>query len=288
MTLKLERFTDPKIFHQQIIDFLLTNEAENCLPIGLAKRLVDGGIAPSTPDDLARPHLWIVRDDQTIQCVAIQILKKLLIVTAAPQPAMEFLAQALVRDQVQDKWTGSSIHGVPPSLHTLVDRYAELTGKQKTIAAQLRLFQLDRVLPPQPAPGSMRLSTDADRSIIARFIAGFQIQTHQPSSEDPLVQADRAIAGGRCFVWEALQPVAMATFMGPTPNGIRIGGVYTPPEARGRGYASNLVAVLSQHLLDQGRRFCFLFTDQTNPTSNSIYQKIGYKPIADSERWDLM
>jgi hypothetical protein len=63
--------------------------------------------------------------------------------------------------------------------------------------------------------------------------------------------------------------------------------VYTPPEFRGRGYASNLVAHLSQELLDEGRKFCFLFTDLANPVSNSIYQKIGYRPVSDSERWEF-
>jgi hypothetical protein len=58
--------------------------------------------------------------------------------------------------------------------------------------------------------------------------------------------------------------------------------VYTPPELRGRGYATALTAELSQRLLDQGRRFCFLFTDLTNPTSNAIYERIGYVRVAES------
>jgi predicted GNAT family acetyltransferase len=67
---------------------------------------------------------------------------------------------------------------------------------------------------------------------------------------------------------------------------MRIGAVYTPPEARGRGYATALVAAVSQHLLDRGRAFTYLYTDLANPTSNSIYQKIGYRPVADPlELW---
>ncbi len=66
-----------------------------------------------------------------------------------------------------------------------------------------------------------------------------------------------------------------------TPNGVRLNIVYTPPEHQRRGYATACVAALSQHLLDSGRSFCFLFTDLANPTSNSIYQKIGYRPVCD-------
>ncbi len=62
---------------------------------------------------------------------------------------------------------------------------------------------------------------------------------------------------------------------------MRIGPVYTPPEQRGHGYASALVAGVSQWLLDAGNQFCFLFTDLRNPTSNHIYQVIGYQPVGD-------
>ena len=57
--------------------------------------------------------------------------------------------------------------------------------------------------------------------------------------------------------------------------------MYTPPEQRGHGYASAATAALSQLLLERGRRFCFLFTDLANPTSNHIYQTIGYQPVCD-------
>jgi predicted GNAT family acetyltransferase len=88
---------------------------------------------------------------------------------------------------------------------------------------------------------------------------------------------------GTAYLWEneAGTPVAMASASGPTPHGIRIGGVYTPPELRGRGYASSAVAALSARLLDEGRRLCFLFTDASNPTSNSIYRRIGYEQVAE-------
>jgi predicted GNAT family acetyltransferase len=61
--------------------------------------------------------------------------------------------------------------------------------------------------------------------------------------------------------------------------------VYTPPEWRGKGYASACVAALSQLCLDSGYQFCMLYTDLANPTSNSIYQKIGYQPIGESREY---
>jgi predicted GNAT family acetyltransferase len=75
----------------------------------------------------------------------------------------------------------------------------------------------------------------------------------------------------------------MVGVAGPTPNGIRINAVYTPPEFRRRGYASACVAEVSQRMLDSGRKFCFLFTDLANPTSNKIYKAIGYRHVADGQ-----
>ncbi|MBA3236059.1 MAG: GNAT family N-acetyltransferase, partial [Chloroflexi bacterium] len=86
-------------------------------------------------------------------------------------------------------------------------------------------------------------------------------------------------------LWVDGEPVSLCGVGGPTPNGIRIGPVYTPPAIRGRGYASALVAAVSQAEIDAGKRFCFLFTDLANPTSNHIYQTIGYEPVRDVDAY---
>ena len=83
------------------------------------------------------------------------------------------------------------------------------------------------------------------------------------------------------------EPVSVTGFGGPTPNGSRIGPVYTPPARRGRGYASALVAAVSQARLDAGTRFCFLYTDLANPTSNRIYVALGYERDCDSVELDF-
>ena len=92
-------------------------------------------------------------------------------------------------------------------------------------------------------------------------------------------------APARLVLWEDDgRLVSLAGHAGETPNGSRVGPVYTPPELRGRGYASALTAALTEQLLER-RRFCFLYTDLANPTSNSIYQRIGYRPVTDVTVW---
>ena len=79
----------------------------------------------------------------------------------------------------------------------------------------------------------------------------------------------------------------MAGVTGPTPHGIRVGPVYTPPADRGHGFASAVTAAASQGPARRGRRFVFLFTDLSNPTSNKIYQAIGYEPVIDIDQWSF-
>lgn len=74
--------------------------------------------------------------------------------------------------------------------------------------------------------------------------------------------------------------VSLAAAVSPTPHGIRLNHVYTPPEFRGRGYAGSLVAAFTQSLLDGGRQFVFLHTDLSNPTSNALYIRLGYQQVS--------
>jgi predicted GNAT family acetyltransferase len=155
-----------------------------------------------------------------------------------------------------------------------------------------RIYQLQRVVPPRPAPGRMRVATSDDLELLANWFQAFVLES-QPEGHDKSIERAREnarywIDSGGLRVWENGRPVSMAGAGGPTPHGIRISAVYTPPADRRRGYASALVAALSQAQLDQGRRFCFLYTDLSNPTSNKIYQDIGYEPVSDAEDWQFV
>ena len=118
-----------------------------------------------------------------------------------------------------------------------------------------------------------------DAGIVSEWCRAFAAETQTLPESAPRVAEH--IKNDSISLWTDPEPVAMAVASANTPNGGRVGGVYTPPHLRGRGYASALVAQLSQSILDSGKRFCFLFTDLANPTSNSIYRKIGYEPVSD-------
>ena len=172
-------------------------------------------------------------------------------------------------------------------------RWSATTGARATLAVAERIFRLDRVTPPaRPPSGGWRGPTPGDRELIAAWLGAFLEEAlpadPRPTTEQMTAAAERWIAGRhrRLYLWEdGGRVVSLVGTGGETPNGIRIAPVYTPPEDRRRGYATALTAAASQDQLDRGRRFCFLFTDLANPTSNDIYQQIGYRPVRDVDQY---
>ncbi len=163
-----------------------------------------------------------------------------------------------------------------------------MSGQPYRLRLAERIYQLERVTPPARVPGVLRRATTADRDLAVAWMAAFY---GEALGEGDIRAAERSVAvrlaGGDSglYFWADGRPVSMIGYGGPTPNGIRIAPVYTPPELRGRGYASACVAATSQRLLDEGRRYCFLYTDLSNPTSNHIYQAIGYRPVCDVDAY---
>ena len=98
---------------------------------------------------------------------------------------------------------------------------------------------------------------------------------------DPMEKAKSRIRERNLYLWVDEELASMAMSTGRTPNGVRISMFYTPPNFRGRGYTTACVAQLSAELLARGMKLCFLYTDLSNSTSNSIYQRIGYQSVFD-------
>jgi hypothetical protein len=169
--------------------------------------------------------------------------------------------------------------------------WTDATGRAARIEVAERIFRLERLVPPnRPAAGSWRIAEGRDRDLIARWLVEFMAEAlpEAPPPPDPVAAADRWVErrGRVAYLWEAAgQVVSFVGAGGETPNGVRIGPVYTPAGNRRRGYASSLTAAASADQLAQERQFCFLFTDLANPTSNKIYQAIGYEPVCDVDQY---
>ncbi|OGK08722.1 MAG: hypothetical protein A2W80_04065 [Candidatus Riflebacteria bacterium GWC2_50_8] len=154
---------------------------------------------------------------------------------------------------------------------------------------KLMSYELLKVITPASRPdGKMRFAEAADEDLLIEWAVRFTIDCHLPESDSPSLRDDlgkktrQSIATRKRVIWEVNgTPVSMAGAIRPAPFGDSIAWVYTPDECRGKGYASQLVAEYSQHLLDKGSPRCLLFTDASNPVSNAIYQRIGYQHACD-------
>ena len=277
-TLQFIRFQDIRQFMQLVEPVLMQAEAINNLMLGICKRLeVDPAFYGSPP------FLAATVDADGLTLAAVMTPPHNLILYSPCEHVdaeLELLGEHLYQQHI-------SLPGVlgPVALASAFAlHWSERTGLPARLGVAERVFELRRVIPPPPASGFMRPAVDTDAELLVTWSVAFQKEA-LPNEVNP-DHARRTVLLGiqdqRLYVWEdGGRPVSEAMATRPTPHGISIGLVYTPPELRRRGYATALVAELSQRMLDSGREFCTLFTDLANPISNSIYQKIGYQPIGD-------
>jgi GNAT superfamily N-acetyltransferase len=228
------------------------------------------------------PLLATVEEEYRILAAVMMTPPHKLVLTRSPLAGVECVAERL-------RELGADLPGVLGPKDTadlFAATWTRASGLRAVSAKSMRIYQLDRVTPAPAVPGRMGETTPADLALVVAWVEQFNAAIHEHARNVEGVVRNR-IAQREIFLWKAPAPVAMAGFSKPTPSGIRVSHVYTPSEHRRKGYATALVAALSQRLLDSGRKFCFLFTDLANPTSNSIYQKIGYQPVCDFAAHDF-
>ena len=175
----------------------------------------------------------------------------------------------------------SGVIGPTEQATKFADEWIARRGGRWTVQIRLRLHELTRAsFAGLLRPGSLRAATHADLALAREWTEAYVRDTGLEAAAPEV--ASRLIERGQLFLWiDDGAPRAMVAATRGTRSGCSINSVYTPPQYRRHGYATAAVSTLSDMLLRDGRRFCCLYTDATNPTSNSIYAKIGYRPIRD-------
>lgn len=170
---------------------------------------------------------------------------------------------------------------------TAAARFAgQWTERRKAAASPhggQRIYELGELHEGLSVNGRLRNAIMTDRDLIVGWLREFQRDTGEQGS-DPERLVDARLPEGQYWIWEDGEPGSMASRSPPIAGVSRIGAVYTPPERRNRGYAEGCVRELSRHLQADGIR-CMLYTDLSNPTSNSIYRRIGYRAVAEVLRY---
>lgn len=277
MTYGLVRHAGPGDFLQRAESWLLASEAEHNLHLSLAYVRRDAG---ATGADVL--FGTVEQDGDLVGCVIRTPPHKLLITSMPPEAAPDIVGPvAELYDEIP------AVLGPADSAVAVASAWTALKGGGWETGMQQRIYRLDQVEPVRPVPGAMRLATMDDLELLTDWGTGFA----RDAGHAFLLareQVNRMIERQDLHIWQDESPASMAVAQGATPNGCRIGYVYTPPELRGRGYASALVARLSQRMLDSGMTFCVLYTDLGNPTPNAIYQRIGYNAICDVRDIDIV
>jgi uncharacterized protein len=254
---------------------LAADEARHNLIYGICSTLRDA------PEVYPHARLWTVEGDEIVG--ALLMTPPFNIVLAKPQDgdALSFAAARLHADGIE--LPGAV--GALPEVESFAHGWEEAAGVQRRLRMAQGIYAARRVDLPEHVVGRAREAQERDRELAVEWIDAFQREAMHEESPHGDVEAnvDRRLATGGLALWEVdSRAVSLCGYGGRTPHGIRIGPVYTPPELRGQGYASALTAAVTKQLLDGGRDYCFLYTDLANPTSNSIYTRIGYELVCES------
>ena len=276
----LQYFTDAKRFLERILPILGENEILHNLILGIASRLVD------LPDVHTEPvYMAAVEREGALRLAALMTPPRDLLFAAVGKPDEQDV-QLIVKNLLDGNWQVPGVHAAEGSAELFASVWGAMSGMAYEVEMSLRLFDLREVRPPKPAAGFLRLAGTDDLDLTVAWMNAFETEIMGREREDTArkLTAHR-IEAGDVFLWDDNGPVSMAVVVRKSAHGAVVGGVYTPPELRGRGYASCCVAGLSQAQLDAGKDYCALFTDLANPTSNHIYQMIGYQPICDFKHY---
>jgi GNAT superfamily N-acetyltransferase len=256
-------------FCARVLPALAAREAENNLPFGIALRLASG--AAKVADAL----LLSVESEGQVVAGAVRTPPHDIVVTRLPAGAPQlvaahFLAQA-------PPVTGAS--GPEDSGRDVAECLAQRIGSRARVRMRQWVYELSALSPVPKPSGQARLAERAEQPLVARWFREFVEEARLVHAGDADAWARLVIESEAAYFWDDDGPTAFACQSRETPNGRCIGPVYTPPPQRRHGYATALVAELARQTLDSGKRFACLFTDNANPTSNHIYETIGFRKV---------
>jgi predicted GNAT family acetyltransferase len=253
-------------FREQAKSLLLRYEIEHGLIYTVAG-------APNPPGDA---YSAIVVHDGEVVAAAVRTIKKAALSREEMPGAMALIAVDVLKEPKLEGVIGPRLS---------VEAFAAASGRQWRPGMAQGVYECRRVIPPRGVAGDRRRTTSVDTALLATWIQAFLREAggENPTIEEATVSAERHIASQGTYFWVVGgEPVSYAGAYNFTRHGVRVGPVYTPPEHRQHGYASALVAEVTQQELSGGREFAYLYTNLANPTSNAIYQRIGYRRIGES------
>jgi predicted GNAT family acetyltransferase len=273
--MRLIEYSDVQAFHRDVSEALAAHEVVNNLPLGILNRGVGGE---------AKPDWFMARVESAeapCELIALMTPPRNLLLAAwdrsVPEEAIRLLAEYMEKNRI-----------VPPGVvaedalsKAFARAFTEKSGASFEVSTSERLYRLDQV-EDVPISGTLRLAQERDMHYLPYWMKAFADECFHANTPLDAETARWCIDRGTMYILEdGGLPVSMTGSSRQMPHGRAVGPVYTPPYLRARGYATAAVALLSRIILEDGNQYCALFTDLANPISNNIYQRIGYRPVAD-------
>jgi predicted GNAT family acetyltransferase len=271
------RFEDPEAFWARAEARLLERPGRHSIFFSVIHTL------RTRPDVYPSFVLLTAERDDSVAGVAMRTAPfMVLIAEPADDEALAVLVEAMERLAPD----APGVVGARPEADAFAERWVGDVGGSVRVENRQGAFELTEVRERGDAAGAMRPATPDDLPLLDAWQAAFLAEAvpgHPADDEHRRRQLRGMVRDDAFRLWEVDGAIVSMTGTHEAPPiGARIGPVYTPPERRGRGFATALVAAASQQQLDAGRRACYLHTDLANPTSNGIYQRIGYAWVCEA------
>lgn len=275
----MECVTEPDLaaFAERVVPFLSRRPLEHSVLLTIIDARVHGRVVGDGPPVCA----YVCDDLGEVVGVSVRTPPMKTVLSVMPEEAAVCLEDALA---VVDPGS-PAVLGPVELARVFAERRTARRGGRPRAGMALRMYALGELAPPRGIAGAAHLAGPADQLVLVRWWDSFgdEALPEQPRGNLAEVVANR-LRTGAMHVWEVDgEPVAMAGYQGPLHGVARVAPVYTPPEHRRRGYGAAVTAATTAHALQRGAQTVILHADLSNPTSNSIYQQIGYRPLTDTQ-----
>ncbi|WP_085506344.1 GNAT family N-acetyltransferase [Thalassobacillus devorans] len=271
--MEVKEYKDPKEYLHKVEPLLMKQEAMNNLPLGIAERL---------KKQPAEADLITIENGGEVVYTLLHTMRNQWVLPACDtdQSVIEMAACYLY----DNGYPVDGIVGKAEGAAVFKDACSKKSKRTSYIHMKQLVYRLDQLEQIHVNGGKLKVAEESDKALIAEWLRFFGREAGERSiMEDAETLAEHMVKSGSMHLWIVNgTPVSMVNQSRSTKHGATVNAVYTPDEYKRKGYATQAVWALTEKLLEQGYRFCSLYTDAENPTSNSIYKKIGYYPIGES------
>jgi GNAT superfamily N-acetyltransferase len=273
LDLTIHHTTDAGAYLAQAGDFLRRRPVEHSVLLSVATSHLGTLVEPDE-----EPNLWLwVEDGAEVVAAAQHTPPRGAYLSTGPVEAMHLIAQTL--RELRPALPG--VGGISDAPREFAAEWARLGGGSAAPAMGQAMYAADAVTIPSGVAGRLRQATHGDAPLLRVWTDEFVAEAGVTAGPGDAI--GWRIDAGSLFVWEVDGTVvSMAAVTAPQGDVSRVQLVYTPPVHRKRGYASACVATLTALELAHQGRTCMLYADLANPTSNGIYQAIGYRRVGDA------